>query len=471
MRKRNSEYRLHPAAAVLFAKRQILLLMIPILRALFSFFVLGRFPVSIWMDIIALGALCLFGILRYRSTKYQIQAEGISIRKGVLCKSSGFIPYGAIVMMRCQKPLWLAIMRCGILQLYASGEKAVCSMPVFLADAAMLLKAYRQKQGTCDAAACHVGAKGKDILFFSLISSRVIGGILSISAAAALLYDLIGTDLLGMLKANFRWIYYALLPVVYRIPPFIGWMAYLMLLGVIISFVVHLFSHLRFTASREGKLLRTQCGLPQRVVSQFAADTIGYIEWQQSFLLYLAQKATVSVVCGKRAALLLTADCKRIGAQLSLLLPEYPVSGPMLRPKYLRRFYLPIVWWSLAALSLICCIAFLLPAWRETATVTGWFVMALLMWRLCTQLYAYKHTGLGINAGVLTLRYTAGGKFYTVLIAKEKILRTEIKQSLWQKRLGICDLTVYPRYGSRRKIRLKNLSYLSLTEILHEIQQ
>ena len=100
MRKRNSEYRLHPAAAVLFAKRQILLLMIPILRALFSFFVLGCFSVSIWMDIVALGALFLFGILRYRSTKYQIQAEGISISKGVLCKSSGFIPYGAIVIMR-----------------------------------------------------------------------------------------------------------------------------------------------------------------------------------------------------------------------------------------------------------------------------------------------------------------------------------------------------------------------------------
>ncbi|MEG1869210.1 MAG: PH domain-containing protein, partial [Oscillospiraceae bacterium] len=156
---------------------------------------------------------------------------------------------------------------------------------------------------------------------------------------------------------------------------------------------------------------------------------------------------------------------------IKMLLPKFVQAEITLRPskRSLTRFmWNPLV--VIAAIisaSLVGVIA--LPEWKE---LIGWLcLMGVIptLWFLTVRIIDRFTGGIGITKECITVKYSKGFSFHTVVIPLQKIAMVRSVQSVFQIKNKSCDLYIYSYSESIKQHRIRNISTENAKAIIKAI--
>lgn len=294
----------HPAAILLYSFRQVLLLSIPIVRAVVSlpFGGMDSWDDYLWVDLLAVCGMFALGFLRYLTTGIRIERQGIAYRSGLLVHRQGYIPFAQISVLVCEQKFWFRPI--GYCTVYLDTDAGRAQSADFSLNLSKRRaeKLIGQVQSVCrnpDAVKRVCRASWWEVLFLSFISSDSLSGILFLSAAISGLGDFVSTDFQAIIRANFEQFIRLVNLLAIRIPPIAAWIAYILMITWGISFLVHVMRNLHFTVSRQDEELYVSSGVLSVYRHYIQTSKINRIEIRQTLLTKLIGVQSVFVQsCG-----------------------------------------------------------------------------------------------------------------------------------------------------------------------------
>ena len=109
------------------------------------------------------------------------------------------------------------------------------------------------------------------------------------------------------------------------------------------------------------------------------------------------------------------------------------------------------------------------PVWRELATYLSLVGLLPCLWLGAVRLAACRRAGIGYGEGQYWLCYPRLLSLHRVTVPKEKVAMVHIRQSLWQRRRGVCDLRIYSNHEFRRPHKVRHLPYKDVQHLLKEV--
>ncbi len=420
----------HPIDIFLSTARFLGLLIFPLLRAAYSLlFTMDRlydWLAGAWLDILTVLLIIGLGILRWYRMAYRLEPHGIRVRQGIFISRERFIPYERLSVTSAESPWYLVPIHAVHLSADTDGgfpNEADFSMTVQRKEFLPFLKQCRTPFWNNEEIRRVYLPSNLNIAVLSFIASNSLTGVLFCATFISGIGKVLGTSFERELMTH---ITTAMQLLAFGIPPIAAILAFTILGGWLISFLRNLVRHLRFSAVRQGGLLEIRILMP-------------------------------------------SCDKAELHGNLALLLPEFPLCKPTIRPKlrYLSRFLIP-------PLSLIAAVGILwfgawyfFPSIHSIILYLGIMVLIPCVWFLLAKTVSFFHTGIGVRDHVFTLRYSYGLRFKTVSVPVERIVRIDVRQSVFQLTSGCCDVVFYTfSEGSKRHI-VPNVSCKEAAELLN----
>lgn len=462
----NEVKRQHPLAVVHAFGSYILLLLLPLLRSLLllrsSFWVWVE---GVWQDALVLAAFLIFGYLRWRMNTCQLLEEGVICRDGVLFRRSRYIDYRSLTSVTLERPFYIRPFKITRVRLETdAGDKKE-------PDVSLLL---RSRDADELAAAAGRGLSGQKMIrsykpnslsvaFLSLLTSDSLTGVLFAATLISQTGKLLGEEAEERLITSLTRVMQLL---AFGLPPAAAFLALTLLGGWLLDFVINLVNHLGFAAVRDGRQLTVRAGVLTVREYRLAVDKINFLQLRQSLLTRLLGYCSVMINCtgygkGKNelAVLLPAADQRELRRGLRLILPEIRPSYGGCHPskRTLTRFLIPPLTTLGVILLALGAVWHFLPGFREITFFLGLMAVLPALWWLLVKIAAFRHVGLEVKGNTCTFRTVFGYAIYTTCTPKDKIALAELRQSLFQKMSGCCDVVIRLRSEKGRRIVVQNI--------------
>lgn len=462
----------HPIDILLSTARYLGLLILPLLRAaytlLFTLDSLYSWIKGAWFDILTLLLILGLGAVRWFRTVYRLEPDGIRVRQGVLFTQERFLPYGSLSVIAMEAPWYLVPLRAVHITADTNGgfpTEMDFSMTVNRREFLPFLTRFCSPiQDRSDIRRVY-SPSSLSTAVLSLITSSSLTGVLFAATFFSGIGKVLGKRFEQMLMTHLTTVLEWL---TFGIPPFAALIAFIILGGWLVSFIRNLLRYLRFSAVQQGGVLKIQSGIFTRRVYGIAVRHINLIEMRQSLItkllgLYSAFIHVNGYGKKKDELSVLMPSCRsaELTSCLSLLLLDFPVCAAAVRPKrrHLPRFLIPPLSW----IAIVGVLWF--GAWSLFPSVHGIIlylgIMAELpcIWFLFVKIASFSHTGVGIEHGTYTLRYSYGYRFKTVSVPEERVVRIDVRRNVWQIASGCCDLIFYTFSEGRKRHVVPNLPY------------
>lgn len=454
--------RSHPVNILENTSRFLILLLLPIIRALWAAFWTGGFYTWLsgaWFDLLILAVILGLGVYSWYIYVFSFNSDGIYVRKGVWFRQQRFLAFEEMTAVSIETPWYYRPFH--IVHLKADtdgGSPATADFSITVkADVADNLMLYSKLPFSETTQLKRFYIPGNlYIAIFSLLTSSTLTGAIYLAASVSQIGDIFGKDIQDRIVTGITKIVER---IAFGLPPVAAYIAYAILGCWLVSFVRNLLQHMRFTASRRGDLLDVQSGLLTRRRFSITVTRINSLTIRQSLITKLLGLFSVFVYCtgyGKAkdemSVLMPAGAAKDLHANLAMLLPEIQRAPRRIKPKLvnLSRFLIPPG-------TLILCVAaaglvgaYFLPSFKTTLFFLTVIVEIPSVWWLIVKIYAFFASGIGANEKVVTLYYTYGFRINTVVIPREKISKIEISQTLFQISTKCCDVT-FCTYGEGQK--------------------
>lgn len=479
---KNKGYRLqHPLAIIDAFFQYIILLLLPLLRSITLFTSdFYTWLQGVWLDVLVLLAIILFGTLRWNCIRFQFNAERIDSRSGILLVRWQQISFEKISSVIVEHSWYLRPVKAVRVRVETdAGNSAAPDLRLLMQgkDAAQLqqyLSAYLREDQIMvrryEPRSLYVGV-------LSFITSDTLAGVLFaatfISQSGKILgeeaEDRLITSLTKLMQLVASWL-----------PPVAAIVACTLLGGWLIDFISNLIRHLRFRAVRRGGELFVRCGTVTVREYMLAADRVNFLQLRQSFLTRLIGYYAGLINCtgygkGKNelSVLLPAVGEDDLRRSLALILPELrPVKNNWHPP--LRTLW-RIIWPPL----LLCAVVGFtwrtglrwLPSLHELVLFLGVMVMLPSVWWLFVKVLSFFHTGIGLRQDTFTFRGTEGYRLFTIVCRADKIAKVQITRSIFQRQGKCGDVRVWFRSEKKRNLLIANLSETDIEKFLSALEQ
>ena len=413
------------------------LLLIPVIRLLYSR--ITHTPVSgLWQDVLLAAVILSLGLWAQLTVTYRADDREISLRERIPLDRTRRILPSQIVSVGVERTPFMALTGGRRVRIHTGG----CSRPLLL---------YLDRKSTR--------------LFWSAARRPLSGRVLS-----ALIWALSGSD------AAVGWLY-AVVPLrqtarflgrepaeewhtlrdlllTKGLPSLLTALAVLIAVGWGLSFFRRLIGGLGFFAEWEQAEIQTRSGVWMRRCQRLFCAHIRGIVLRQTLGLSLCRRYSAAAVIesapgrldGNRPVICQTAARRELPKLLAPLFPVLPPLEPTLLPdrRGRRRYRLPPLLWCLPGLLL-------LSLGRGTRPAGGlWLILTL--WWLAVRLRAGRMSGIAVTASAILLRFPKKLSLTTVLLPVRGEESLIWRQSPWQRRAGLCDVTVCVG-GGRFRVR------------------
>jgi len=469
----------HPINILEHTSRFLGLLLLPLLRACAILFLNGGdlyvWLTGAWLDICTVLLILALGMIGWFRYVYRLDREGIRIKRGILLSRDRFLPYRKLSVLAVERPFYLRPF--GAVRVRADTDGGLPNIP----DFSITIRKRELPDFIARANAPFTDGekikrvylpKNSAIAILSFVASNTLTGVLFmstfISGAGKVLGEQFQELMMQQLSELFRLL-------AFGIPPLAAWIAFIILGGWLVSFLVNLVRHLGFSATRQGESLYLRRGVITRREYWLAAGRINLIELRQTLLTKLFGFYTAFIHCNgygqtkdELSVLMPSSEQEELRQNLALLLPELPVSQSQVRPRkrYLSRFLLPPLVWT-GAVSALWVAAFrLFPEVGDVILYIGVMAEIPCIWYLFVRIVAYFHTGIGASGEVYTFRYTYAYRIKTISVPKAKIVKLRIRRSIFHRMAGCCDVVAYTFSESRKRHVIPNLAYEEAVRIM-----
>lgn len=458
----------HPINILENTTKYFYLLLLPLLRGLiFSHGDFTTWLKGAWFDLLIVSAILAMGILRWAFTRYQFDADGIYIKRGLFYTQRCFLSYRKLAMVYLEYPYYFRPFRAVRLKAdtdggymhttdfsVTMGRKAACEL--FSLSQSVL----RPEEGIRKV----YHPRWFYVAILSLITSNTLSGVLFASAFISQSGNLLGQEFEELLFDRLTTLARVL---AFGLPPAAALIAYVILGGWLISFLMNVLRHIKFYVTRQGENLEIRTGVITPRWYSIHAGHINLIEIRQSLTTKLLGFYTAFIHCagyGKQknelSVLIPAADKYEAKRNLKLLLPEIPLVKKRYKPKLrtLSRFLIPPVSIILVVFAVFGLLYLFFPQFRSLTLFIGIMAEIPGVWWLFVKIVSFLHTGIGKENGVYTFYYTYAYAFFTTSIPETKISSLQCRQSAFQKMADCCDVIILSYSEGKKRLVVPNIN-------------
>lgn len=461
----NRPHREHPAVLPLRLSLYVWLFLLPLIRGIHLLGVPQDIPN--WLHshlpdrLLSLLVVSTALTLWWHRT-YKLSRRHLILRRGVLIQRTTRIPLSHITTLTVERPLWLRL---------TGGARVVADTDAGnhrMADLRLLIRRKQLPIFLPDRNRIHFHAAGGRILLLSVLSSDSLGGFLLLITVLRHGSILLGESLRRTVFNNLESAAEAL--------ALIPKTAAIMTLALATAWLAGtgrlLLRHLPFRVCRARDTLTVYTGLLTRRIHCCALGAINYLDRQQTLVAHLLGLSTGYISCtgygkDRNTRAVLIPPCRRAKLRLEerLFLPTmahhhlatHPAKGALWR--YWRW---PLI--LLAALPFAVWVGTMLfPHWHSLITYLALMASFPCLWLLAVRWVDRRTAGLGYKNGCFCLSYSRFLTLHRVTLPRHKVAMVLTRQSLWQKRQGLCTVKIYSHHEFRRPHPVK---YLPLDEVL-----
>ncbi len=441
--------RQHPLYIFYDSQKWLPLLLIPILRAVFS----PRDAVYILLaslrDVGIALALLAYSSAKWNRARYRLH-NGITVRQGLFLPRTLHILANDAASIEVERSPLMALVRARRVRINTAGLRRRSDATLYLsaAQARLLLNTGRRR------VPLRYAARPWPVTVMSASSSNAAVGLLTLAPiarrAASLLGSRFSEEVYG-LAGRFLSL---------GLPPLLETLANILVVGWAFAFMRSWLRYAGFYAQREGAQLHLVSGLITRRDVCIDCQKIIALELRQTLFMRLFALYTVVITAagygrekGARPVLVPAARARELSTALNTLLSDYPICSSSLRPK--RTALFSYIW-----LPLLMLCGSILPFWLGGV----WSVAGLLwlfgsLWWLVIRCAGFFRSGFGVGNGAVTLRYARGLALYEVHVPAEVADCILLTRSPWQRRSGACTVEVRCFGEKRRRHRVRALPY------------
>ncbi len=460
--------RFHPITIIANAAKYLLLLLIPLIRALiFTPMGLIAWLRGTWIDVLTLLLIITFGVIRYLISGYSINTKGIKVKNGLFLQQQVFMPYKNITILLVEVPFFYRFI--GASNVYIDTDaghkkKSDIKCTIKTSQIPLLENFVNTTVPTKGGVKISYQAKTWEVFILSLIYSNTFTGIIFTATFISFAGKVIDRDINAMMLDNATKLTEAL---AISVPPIAAIITYILLGGWVISFLINLLRNLNFIVSRQKKKLLISSGVLTKRRYLINSSRINNVLLSQSVLTRLFRMYSGFITCngyGKQKnehpVFIPSGSKKNMGAEISLIFPEVSPAENQLKP--LKPFLFRFIILPINIILGIALVVFLLSKIFKRFSDTIWFVgimaLTIAVWFLVVKTIAFWHTGMGKNGDYYTFRYTKAFKIYTAFVPREKIVKVEFSQTILQKANDGCDLKIYCYAESKEPISVTNMT-------------
>ncbi len=314
----------------------LVLLVFPIIRAMFiSNIGFYSWIKGAWFDLLIILMIIALGFWAWFRYEYCLADDGIYLKKGIIIVKNRYIPYKKISVLSIEKPFYLIPIHA--VRVRADTDGGLPTHPDFsITINRSELDAFREK---ATSPFIHEGEikrvylpKNFYIAILSFIVSNTLTGVLFMSTYISGIGNVLGKEVEEQMKGQLTVIAQKL---AFGIPPIAAIIAFILLGGWAVSFILNLIRHLRFSVTRQSGSLYIQSGLVTRREYLLTVKRINLIELRQTFFTKLFGFYSAFVHCngyGKKkdelSILMPAGERHDLQLNIKMLLPEIPICKP-----------------------------------------------------------------------------------------------------------------------------------------------
>ena len=456
--------RAHPITVVGNLWRARFLIIIPVLRGFFH--ALGGdfsdWAAGSWVDAVILLAMTGFAVLRWRRVLLRWDEKLLCVYSGLILTGLAAVPWEKIVRVSVADCFYLRPFRAVRLRIdtLGAGRRAADFSILLAPEPAQELLEKHAGIFSCEGGAA---PGNRSILAMSLLSSNSFAGVIFIAAFVSQGGRLLGrefaSEMIGALEQAARTLAFGL-------PPAAAAIAYALLGGWLAGFLLTFTRYKGMCVNVNGGSLQVRGGMISKRKYSVVHDKISYLDIRQSLItkllgLYSLYTSPVGRIKRKDDISCLI-PAERGAAFESLRLRLFPGVAPS--PRALApakngaaKFVMPAVYPCLGIILITCFVLWTVPGWGPFILFTGGMAMAPALYFLAVRIVDFHTGGIAEKGGVYTLRYSRGFYLHTVVTPRKMIVQTQLRQSIFQRAGGRCDLIIHTRAKGRALHRLKNL--------------
>lgn len=448
--------RQHPVRLLSYTTRYFWLLIIPLIRSLYSLSLeIDAFRAWIkgaWLDLLVLAAIICFAWIRWLSVWFSFDGEKIVLRRGFYLNVEDTVYYSQITTLSIKQNLIYRLL--GASKVYIATNagnfnSADVTVTMKRADADRFyeaVKGSRQKSLNYS-----ISPNKLRLLLFSLLFSSTLSGVLIIIAL------LLETGEVFDREIEARIILDTLTEAVNRVaqylPPIISLIIIVLAGGWALSFISNLTGFWGFILTKCSDCLYVKSGILTKSRHVILRSKINYFDLKQSFASKVCNLSSLHVNCSgygstgrnEMTVILPITTRKEINGTLKEVFPEYPRPKVELKsdPRSYGGFYFWPVVFAILPVAGFIAIYYLLPSWYVVAYPAVAITVIPAIWLAMCKTLSMFITGLGFKDGYLTMRYSRLFTFHTIVAPKDRITKAVIRQSPFQRMGGSCSVIIY----------------------------
>ena len=464
------------ANALFYLPRPALVLVPILLKGLTVIVTLGVavWLESTWMDLCFLAGVMGYTLLRWNALRYALDGEVLRMQEGIWFRKTTAIPADRISVVASVRPFLLRPFGVCLIEADTpAGSRRRADFRLYLSAADTRALVHTHSDGDIDLPEQQqYRPRNASVLLLSLFTSNSLMGLILLAAALQNLGDIVGEDLSHRLMTRLGALGEVL---AFGVPPAAAMLALMAGLGWTAGFVSEFLRNKNFLTIRTGRVLEVHRGLLTRRSSLVQVERIRFVQLRETAAARLLGLGAVYLhavgVTRQRENLLPVIPVVRarhLPELLQGLLPEFQPGPVTVRPAAgsLLRYIGP----ALAAMAGAVAGGWLLgQGWSEWKPLTLWLTLAALMpasWFFLVQVLDLHSAGIGYTNGDVTLKYSKGFYLHTVVIPGHNVVGLTLRQSLFQKRRGTCDLLLDSYSQGRRRHRVRNLDRKAVEQLL-----
>lgn len=474
----NKEYRAHPVQIIINIWKLLIFLLLPLIRGIFNAFT-GNFRSWLqgaWFDICVVMLILGAGIVMWYRTTYRVESEGIYLNRGVFIRKNSFIPQKNILSCVITHNFYLRPLKAVRVRADTLGGSFKN------ADFKIILSPKRAKELT---EAISVSEDSFTPLYhsnliyvivLSLISSNSLGGILLITTFISNLGEALGKELSNRIFDTFQQVSQKL---AFGIPPAAANLAFLLFAGWCVAFVRNVIKYRNLTISKSEDLVDIKSGIFTINQYRICSEAINYFDIRQTLLTKILGISYIFVSAigfGKSendvSAFVPAVKNKNLDKILQNLDLGFKPKARQIKPNLgaIFRFIAdPLYFCILIPLTTYILIK-VYPEWNDFLISIAVIPMIPALWFFTVRLIDCFTSGAAKSGDSYTLKYSKGFYFHEAVIPENKIITVKLKQSIFQKADGRCDLYVYNCSEGVQCHKCRNLKKEEVISLFGEIK-
>lgn len=466
----------HKFAILKYAKGNIWLLIIPLVRGLFllrtDFY---HWFKMVYMDIFVIAIVFVLAWLKWYCVRYEITKKGIYVKTGLLFRKEYAIRYASVSCIAFHQTLLLRPLKVVRIFIdtnnYLVEKKHSKSEIILFVSETDYSQIYKNIPATNSESKTIFQASKRAIFFYSMFFSSTIPSLVYMASFIIQCSRIVGEKIemkflsvVNELTESLR-IFYD------KVTATIVVLVLIIASGWFVSVAVKIMRRTNFKISRCGGSILIENGLFDYWKYYVKYSSINCVEIQQNLLMKTTGIMSVNINCagyGKRKdelpVFIPMTTKKQAILMMRKLLPDFTLSNIKLRTK--RTYIMAYVWLPAALIIGVAVSVAMLSrtaTWGSAAGFVGIMLEIPLMYLLTVRIVAKICAGIGVNDNSLTVSCCKGVRLCTAIVPKDRIAYIKIRRTFFQRVSGCCDVIVYARGGHVRGYRVRGIV---LTEAL-----